>query len=264
MIRVALKGLAGRKLRAVLTALAVVLGVAMVSGTFVLTDTIRQAFDRIFSDVLREHRRRRQRQDRLLIAATRRRATASPRPLLPKVAGAPGRGRGGGCIVTDSGRQADRQGRQGIGAADAPNLGFGLDPNGDQRFNPLKLARGAGRTARRGRDRQGDRGQAALQGRRPDRRPARGPVKQFQLTGDRELGDRLLDRRRDLRGLRPADGAGAVRQGGPARPDLGRGEGGRAHRAARARDQADPAADRPGDDRRRSRRRRTRRTRTRS
>ena len=30
----------GRKLRALLTALAIVLGVAMVSGTFVLTDTI--------------------------------------------------------------------------------------------------------------------------------------------------------------------------------------------------------------------------------
>ena len=38
---VALKGLAARKLRAVLTALAIVLGVAMVSGTLILTDTIR-------------------------------------------------------------------------------------------------------------------------------------------------------------------------------------------------------------------------------
>ncbi len=38
---VALKGLAGRKLRAFLTALAIVLGVAMVSGTYVLTDTIK-------------------------------------------------------------------------------------------------------------------------------------------------------------------------------------------------------------------------------
>ena len=50
MIRVALRGLAGRKFRASLTALAVVLGVAMVSGTFVLTDTIDKAFDAIFSE----------------------------------------------------------------------------------------------------------------------------------------------------------------------------------------------------------------------
>src|SRR5690242_18641868 len=50
MIKVALKGLAGRKVRALLTALAVVIGVSMVSGTFVLTDTIKQAFDGIFAE----------------------------------------------------------------------------------------------------------------------------------------------------------------------------------------------------------------------
>ena len=49
MIRVALRGLAGRKLRAFLTALAIVLGVAMVSGTFVLTDMIDRAFNDIFT-----------------------------------------------------------------------------------------------------------------------------------------------------------------------------------------------------------------------
>ena len=48
MIRVALKGLAGRKLRAALTAIAIVLGVAMVSGTYILTDTIKAGFDTIF------------------------------------------------------------------------------------------------------------------------------------------------------------------------------------------------------------------------
>src|ERR1043165_1338247 len=49
MTRVALKGLPGRKVRAILTALAIVLGVAMVSGSFVLTDTISKAFTSIFS-----------------------------------------------------------------------------------------------------------------------------------------------------------------------------------------------------------------------
>src|SRR5215211_636063 len=49
MIAVALKGLAGRKVRALLTAFAVVIGVAMVSGTFVLTDTMQKAFDGIFT-----------------------------------------------------------------------------------------------------------------------------------------------------------------------------------------------------------------------
>src|SRR3954452_16882921 len=50
MIKVALKGLAGRKVRALLTALAVVIGVSMVSGTFVLTDTMKKAFDGIFTE----------------------------------------------------------------------------------------------------------------------------------------------------------------------------------------------------------------------
>jgi ABC-type antimicrobial peptide transport system permease subunit len=51
LTRVALAGLLGRKLRAALTALAIVLGVAMVTGTFVLTDSIDNAFNTIFSEV---------------------------------------------------------------------------------------------------------------------------------------------------------------------------------------------------------------------
>ena len=48
VIKVALRGMAGRKLRATLTAIAIVLGVAMMSGAYVLTDTIDKAFDTIF------------------------------------------------------------------------------------------------------------------------------------------------------------------------------------------------------------------------
>lgn len=44
MTAIVLRGLAARKLRAVLTALAVVLGVAMIAGTYVQTDQIKQAF----------------------------------------------------------------------------------------------------------------------------------------------------------------------------------------------------------------------------
>jgi putative ABC transport system permease protein len=50
MIGVALKGLAGRKVRALLTALAVVIGVAMVSGTFILTDTMQKSFNGLFDE----------------------------------------------------------------------------------------------------------------------------------------------------------------------------------------------------------------------
>src|SRR4051812_40916054 len=49
MIGVALKGLAARKVRALLTAFAVVIGVSMVSGTFILTDTMQKTFDGLFA-----------------------------------------------------------------------------------------------------------------------------------------------------------------------------------------------------------------------
>jgi putative ABC transport system permease protein len=48
MTKLVLRGLAARKVRALLTALAVLLGVAMISGSYVLTDTINRAFEQIF------------------------------------------------------------------------------------------------------------------------------------------------------------------------------------------------------------------------
>ncbi len=57
MIGVALKSLAGRKLRAALTAIAIVLGVAMISGTYILTDTIKSAFGTVLPG-LQAHGRR--------------------------------------------------------------------------------------------------------------------------------------------------------------------------------------------------------------
>jgi putative ABC transport system permease protein len=50
VVRFALKGILGRKLRTALTAIAIVLGVAMVAGTFTLTDSIDKACDAIFTD----------------------------------------------------------------------------------------------------------------------------------------------------------------------------------------------------------------------
>ena len=50
VIKVALRGLAGRKLRAVLTGVAIVLGVAMISGTYILTDTVQRAFNDLLVD----------------------------------------------------------------------------------------------------------------------------------------------------------------------------------------------------------------------
>jgi putative ABC transport system permease protein len=46
--KLVLRGLAARKVRALLTSLAVLLGVAMITGSYVLTDTINRSFERIF------------------------------------------------------------------------------------------------------------------------------------------------------------------------------------------------------------------------
>jgi putative ABC transport system permease protein len=51
MWKTTIKGLMAHKLRLGLTALAVVLGVAFIAGTFVLTDTMNRTFDNLFSDV---------------------------------------------------------------------------------------------------------------------------------------------------------------------------------------------------------------------
>nr|MBA2599679.1 ABC transporter permease [Actinomycetota bacterium] len=51
MLRTTLKNLMAHKLRLGLTALAVVLGVGFVAGTFVLTDTMSRTFDDLFTDV---------------------------------------------------------------------------------------------------------------------------------------------------------------------------------------------------------------------
>ncbi|MET0973055.1 MAG: ABC transporter permease, partial [Thermoleophilaceae bacterium] len=53
MTKVALRGIAARKLRAFTTWLAIFLGVALVAGTYVLTDTINESFGEIFSESLK-------------------------------------------------------------------------------------------------------------------------------------------------------------------------------------------------------------------
>src|ERR1700739_2776521 len=51
MWKVTLKGLLAHKLRLALTALAIVLGVTFISGTFVLTDTLHNTFNSLFANI---------------------------------------------------------------------------------------------------------------------------------------------------------------------------------------------------------------------
>ncbi|HEX3981196.1 MAG TPA: hypothetical protein VHW93_08230, partial [Acidimicrobiales bacterium] len=51
MWKVTSKGLLAHKLRLALTALAIVLGVTFISGTFVLTDTLHNTFNTLFGHI---------------------------------------------------------------------------------------------------------------------------------------------------------------------------------------------------------------------
>ena len=92
MIRVALKGLASRKLRAALTALAIVLGVAMVSGTYVLHRPDRQGGRRALHRRLHRRGRRHLGQDGRRDLGERRRHRAG-RAARPRRGAARGRSR---------------------------------------------------------------------------------------------------------------------------------------------------------------------------
>jgi putative ABC transport system permease protein len=141
MTRFALRGLLGRKLRTALTALAIVLGVAMISGTYVLTDSIDQAFDRIFTGI-------REGSDAVVTGKSpfdigeQSGVTEPPLPesLLPEVRALPGVGEAEGSVNSDTTQLIDRNG-DAIVYGGAPNLGFSIaDPNSP--FNPLTLVEG--------------------------------------------------------------------------------------------------------------------------
>ncbi len=141
MIRVALRGLWGRKLRAALTAIAVVLGVALVSGTLVLTNSIDRAFDRIFTETRAGSNAVVTGKSAFdLTEGSGASAPALDEPLLERVRGLPsvaeaeGGVDGEAQIIGDDGKAIVNGG--------APQLGFSI-ANGDSSFNPLELLEGA-------------------------------------------------------------------------------------------------------------------------
>jgi putative ABC transport system permease protein len=141
MLKVALKGLAGRKLRALLTGLAIVLGVAMISGTYVLTDTLKAGFSQIFGTVYKST-------DAVITgkSAIGNGSNGSIAPsfsvsLLKKVQGLPGVAEADGGVSYTG---ADLVGRNGkvISGGFSTGLAFSVHPTSDQRFNPLTLVTG--------------------------------------------------------------------------------------------------------------------------
>src|SRR3712207_1718882 len=141
MIAVALKGLAGRKVRALLTAFAVVIGVTMVSGTLVLTDTIQKGFDGVFAasyeqtDVVIAGKE--------IVKGSESGAATVPESLLAQVRALPEVAAAGGTISPDASNKAEIFGRDGkpVGGGGAPQFGLGTAASQPQ-FSPLKLTSG--------------------------------------------------------------------------------------------------------------------------
>jgi putative ABC transport system permease protein len=143
MTKAVVQGLLGRKLRTVLTGLAIVLGVAMVSGTFVLTDTIKAAFDQIFTSSYKNTGAVISGKEVVKNSASGR-ATV-PESLLGRVKALPETGAASGAIydlsgTTDLARMIGRGGKR-LGGDTQPHFGWGFDPS-LPRFNPLNLRAG--------------------------------------------------------------------------------------------------------------------------
>ncbi len=143
MIKVALRGLAGRKLRALLTGIAIILGVAMISGTFVLTNSIDHAFDKIFTDARKGSNAVISGKSAFDIGdQTGVSAPTLDQSLLPKVRALSGVAEAEGSVDSDSTQLIDKNGKViQFGLGGAPNLGFSI-ANGASRFNPLSLVSG--------------------------------------------------------------------------------------------------------------------------
>ena len=143
MTTATLQGLMGRKLRTALTALAIVLGVAMVSGTFVLTDTMSKAFDDLFAGTYEDTGAVISGKEIVTGAASGK--STVPESLVGEVQDLPGVENASGAIfdisgTTDLVKLIGRDGQQ-LGTPEQPNFGWGFDPD-QERSNPTTLTAG--------------------------------------------------------------------------------------------------------------------------
>jgi len=137
MIAVVLKGLLGRKLRATLTAFAIVLGVAMISGSFVLTDTLGKTLDGIYDESYQATDAVISSEEAVNTGDDTPEAPAFAADVLGRVESLPGVRLAHGSIE-DEARLVDESGNS-IGRG---GTAVGVEPTADQKLNPLQLVAG--------------------------------------------------------------------------------------------------------------------------
>jgi putative ABC transport system permease protein len=189
--RVALRGMAGRKLRSVLTAIAIVLGVAMMSGAYVLTDTIDKAFDTIFvesyagTDVVVTGK-----SADFSFEGESAQAPPIPESTLERVRNVDGVAVATGS-VQDFQTKLLRPDGEAIETGGAPSFAFGIDTSSEYaRFNPLNLVEG--RWPSGSSEVAVDEGVANDEDLKLGDRigvAAVGPAQQFQIVGIAKYGD---------------------------------------------------------------------------
>ena len=137
MRNVTIKGLLAHKLRLALTALAIVLGVTFISGTFVLTDTLHNTFSVLFGNVYQKVDFQVRGVAQLGSGANAMR-NELPESLLATIRGVPGVGAAEG----DAGGYAQFVAHDGkaIQTGGAPTLGVSFDP--DQQVSDLRIVAG--------------------------------------------------------------------------------------------------------------------------
>ncbi len=139
MWRVTLKGLLAHKLRLALTALAIVLGITFIAGTFVLTDTLHNTFTSLFGNVYQNVDLQVRGVAQLGSSGGSATRNALPQSLVASVRAVPGVAAAEGSVQGLNVQYVSPQGKA-ISTGGAPNIGVSFDP--DQRVSALRLAQG--------------------------------------------------------------------------------------------------------------------------
>ncbi len=185
MTRVGLRGITTRRLRTALTALAIVLGVAMVSGSYTLTDTMRGAADSLSSSAYDGTAAVVSAKTAFKVDVDNPVRPTIPAGTLDQVRAVPGVEKAVGSI-SDEARMV---GRDGDIVGTGPYFGVGLDPQAGK-LSPFKLKTGQFATGP---------GQVVIDAGTADREhysvgdmipiQARGPERKLRVTGIATFGD---------------------------------------------------------------------------
>jgi putative ABC transport system permease protein len=136
--RVTIKGLLAHKLRLALTALAIVLGVTFIAGTFVLTDTLNRTFDTLFGNIYQHVDFQVRGVPQLGTSGGNAKRNSVPESLLATVQAVPGVAAANGS-VTGYAQFITHDGKA-ITTGGAPTLGVEFDPNAQ--ISALHIAQG--------------------------------------------------------------------------------------------------------------------------